>query len=124
MPASEKTVKFLRDYYDLVDAGKVDEFMEFFAEDARLVYANNPPFEGRAAIREGLSQVLSSIAGIKHELRGIWDLADDMVLFEVDVTFSRKDGQDVQVPGAAICELRDGVMVEQRAYVDVMPVFT
>lgn len=123
MAATEKTVNFLHDFYALVDAGETDEYMKFFAEDARVIFANNPPLDGHQAIRDGLSQMLSGIASMKHEFRGIWDLEDDVIYVEVDVTFSRQDGQVVQVPGAVVCELRDGFITEERAYVDMTPVF-
>ena len=46
MTATERTVKFVHDFYGLVDAGKTDEYMEVFAEDARVIFGNNPPARG------------------------------------------------------------------------------
>lgn len=123
MTASKETVEFLNAYYRLVDAMKIGEFMAFFTPDARLIFANNEPMQGRDAIEAGLTQVLSSVDGIRHDLRQIWNVDDDTVVFEVDVTYSRKDGRDVRVPGSAVCEMRNGLMAQQRIYVDLAPVF-
>jgi ketosteroid isomerase-like protein len=123
MQASDKTIQFLTSYYELVDAMKVDDFMAYFTPDARMVFASNPAFDGHDAIRACLEGVLGSIDGIRHELSNVWELGPDTVFFECDVTYTRRDGRDVKVPGSAVCEMRDGVMKEQRIYVDVTPVF-
>ncbi len=123
MAISEQTANFVRDFYALVDAGKMDEYLEIFAEDARVIMGNNPPLEGRRAIRDGLSQMLSNVTSSKHESRHIWEPEENLIVTEVSVSFSRRDGQVVRVPGTVIFEVRDGLIAEERAFVDMTPVF-
>ena len=67
--------------------------------------------------------MLSNVTSTKHEYRHIWEPEKNVIVTEVSVSFTRKDGQVVQVPGTVILELRDGLITEERAFVDMTPVF-
>lgn len=45
------------------------------------------------------------------------------VTFEVLVTFFRKDGSRITIPGAVVCTIEDGLFIDQRIYADISPVF-
>ena len=114
---------WLDSYYRDVDAMRVDELLEYFAPDAKLSFANYPPALGRDGIRAALGGVLGAIAGIRHDIKTLWEAPDGTIVFEVDVTYSRRDGRDVTVPGCAVSLVRDGQFVTQSIYVDLTPVF-
>ena len=95
-----------------------------FAEDARMVFANADPLEGRDAIREALTGLLGSVDGIRHVLHTAWQVEDDLVAFECDVIYTRKDGKEVAVRGGCFFVFgEDGLCREQRITVDTSPVF-
>jgi ketosteroid isomerase-like protein len=124
MHATEKNQAWLRDYYRHIDAMDTDAYMAMFAEDARMIFANADPLEGRDAIREALTGLLGSVDGIRHVLHDAWQLEDDLVAFECDVVYDRKDGKQVTIRGGCFFVLgEDGLCREQRITVDTTPVF-
>lgn len=122
-PAGQTMRNWLDSYYSHVDAMRVDELLEYFAPDAKLSFANFPPAIGRDGIRAALGGVLGAIAGIRHNIKTLWEAPDGTIVFEVDVTYSRRDGREVTVPGCAVSLVRDGQFVTQSIYVDLTPVF-
>lgn len=124
MKARENTVDLVRHYYASIDTTKrMDEAILFFTEDARLRFANNELIAGREAIHDALSGILDSVNGIRHEIQGVWEDEEGAVIYEVDVTFIRKDDREVTIPGAVFCVMQDGHFREQRIYVDFAPLF-
>lgn len=124
MLATEKNQAWLRDYYRAIDAMETEAYMAMFAEDARMVFANADPLEGRDAIREALTGLLAGVDGIRHVLHTAWQVEDDLVAFECDVIYTRKDGKEVTVRGGCFFVFgEDGLCREQRITVDTSPVF-
>lgn len=124
MNASERNQAWLKDYYRHIDAMDTDAYMAMFTEDARMIFANSDPLEGRDAIRQALTGLLGSVDGIRHVLHNAWQVEDDLVAFECDVVYSRKDGKEVTVRGGCFFVFaEDGRCQEQRIYVDTSPVF-
>ena len=124
MLATEKNQAWLRDYYRAIDAMDTEAYMAMFAEDARMVFANADPIEGRDGIREALTGLLGSVDAIRHVLHQAWQLEDDLIAFECDVVYTRKDGKEVTVRGGCFFVFaEDGRCREQRITVDTTPVF-
>lgn len=123
MMASEETFDWLRRYYSLVDAERMDESATFFAEDAKLRFANNEPIVGREGIDATLRGLVESLDGIRHDLKDAWEEEAGVLIYEVDVTYTRKDGGVVTCHGAVVSEVEDELFQEQRIYVDITPVF-
>lgn len=123
MRASEKTLDWLGHYYALVDAERMDESAVFFAEDARLRFANNEAIVGREGIDATLRALVDSLDGIRHDIKNVWEEEEGVVIYEVDVTYTRKDGGVVTCPGVVVCVVEDELFREQRIYVDITPVF-
>lgn len=55
MRATEKTNAWLREYYQHIDGMNTEAYMAMFADDARMVFANADPIEGRDGIRQAMS---------------------------------------------------------------------
>ncbi len=123
MIASEKTLDWLGHYYALVDAERMEESATFFAEDARLLFANNETIVGRDGIDATLRGLVESLDGIRHDIKGVWEEEGGVLIYEVDVTYTRKDGGVVTCPGAVASLVEDELFQEQRIYVDITPVF-
>lgn len=121
--ASETTSAWLSSYYKLVDAKNVNEFVRFFSRDAQLLFANNEPVVGRENIRAALGALLDSVAGIHHEIKRQWESSAGVLIYEVKVTYTRKEGHAVVIPGAVFCSVRDGLFTEQHIYMDLTPVY-
>lgn len=89
MRASPAMTTWLGTYYGHLDAMNIDGCMSMFAPDARLVFANQKPCEGKDAIRAALTEVLGSIAGIRHVRHTVWEEDGGLAIFECDVHFTR-----------------------------------
>lgn len=124
MKATDKTLAWLRQYYEHIDSMNTEGYMAMFADNARMVFANADPIEGRDAIRQALTGLADSIAGWRHILHGVWEEEDGLVIFECDVVYTRKDGKEVSVRGGVFFVIDDdGLCREQRITVDLTPVF-
>lgn len=108
--------------YKAVDSMDTKRFAEFLAPDAEFAFGNSPPVKGREAIAAYSGAFLAMIAGIRHEILDVWSSGDALFLRQL-VTYTRKDGKQVQLPAANILLLKDGLIQDYRIYMDVAPVF-
>jgi hypothetical protein len=110
------------DLYASIDAMRLDEFAAGLAPDAKVVFGNNPPLNGRQAAKEGVAHFFSTIDGIKHH---VLNVAEDngLTFLEANVEYLRKDGKTVTVPSVSILERDKGLVTALRIYVDVGPVY-
>lgn len=106
-----------------IDTKQAAAIGELFAPNGRLVFGNNDPATGRAAIVAGLSDFLSTIQGLEHRLLNEWTVGTDTVV-ETDVIYERLDGKRVTVPAASRWRVRgDGLIEDYRVYIDLAPVY-
>ena len=126
---SDRTVALLRRYYDRIDGRPfdrpqewVDDLREFFAEDATIRAANQPPAKWRDLFTAdaGLARVVASAT---HEIVTVVEDGEGRVAAELAVTYALKGGGTVTLPGSLFAVLRDGRFAEQHMYVDFAPVF-
>lgn len=110
-------------YIAAVDTLEVDRMIPFFAPDATLSYANNPPMVGHAAIRAGLEPFHASIGAISHKVVNCFPSGPGVIVAEYEASYTRLDGQVVNLPGIGVFELSDGLISAYRVYVDIAPVF-
>jgi ketosteroid isomerase-like protein len=112
-----------RDLFGIVDSMDVATIATLFAEDARVVFGNGQPFAGIEAIRTGLTAFFDTIAGLRHEIVKEWNVGDDAI-FELQVTYDRKDGQRVTIPCVTIFQVdAAGKIDAYRVYFDVTPIY-
>jgi ketosteroid isomerase-like protein len=107
-------------HYRDVDALDAEKVAAWFTDDGTVVFANHPPVVGRSAIKTALGGFMSSIRGMKHEFRNVWD-AGAVTAFEASVTYTRKDGTAVVIPAATFLERRGDKITSCRIYVDHAP---
>jgi ketosteroid isomerase-like protein len=107
-------------HYRDVDALDADKVAAWFTDDGTVVFANHPPAVGRSAIRTALGGFMSSIRGMKHEFRNVWEVGPT-AMFEARVTYTCKDGTVVVIPAATVLERRGDKITSCRIYVDHAP---
>ena len=116
---------WIRDYYELMDTGRLDECDRYFTPDATLKIAHHPEIVGWEAIdrvmRGGLAN--PTVKALKHEVKAAWEEDDGVVIFEVVAHYSLADGREVDVPGIVIGEVADGRFTSQRIAADLSPVY-
>lgn len=113
-------------YYDDVDAMRLEPYVAQHAEDAEVIFGNNPPAVGRAAIADSIGGFWSAIGGLRHERRNVWSVNDgDTAVLEVVTHYTTKGGAAVAVPCVSILD-RDpstGLVTSLRVHIDLAPLF-
>jgi ketosteroid isomerase-like protein len=105
-----------------IDSFDPDRFVANLTEDARFRFPNADPVTGRAAVREAVAGFFSSIDGLTHHIRNVYE-AGDTVIAQIDVEYVRKDGKTVTVPNADILVYDGDLVADWQIYIDVTPVF-
>jgi ketosteroid isomerase-like protein len=114
---------WIKRYYALLGEKDIDGAMQYWAPDGELRFANAEPVVGREEIRAKFRELVDSFAKETHTVLDLWELPDDVVIFELGVDFVRLDGGEASVRGATICRVEGERFLEQRTYVDLAPVF-
>ncbi|NPT46293.1 nuclear transport factor 2 family protein [Paraburkholderia sp. 1N] len=115
--------EFSTEVYRAVDSMDEQRLASFLTENCRFVYANNNPVIGRANAAASSKKFLDSLAAIKHDLLEVWSF-DDVIVSQIEVTYTRKDETTLTIPAATIWRVRGGQIDEYRIYVDVGPLFS
>jgi ketosteroid isomerase-like protein len=105
-----------------IDAFDPDRFVAHLTPDAKFRFANADPVTGRASVREAVAGFFSSIDGLTHHLRNVWEFGDTVVT-QIDVEYRRKDGKTVTVPNVDILVYDGDLVRDWQIYIDVAPVF-
>lgn len=100
-----------------LDAGNVDTFCSFLADDCRFVFANIPPVDGREAIFEFVAGFLKSIETLDHRLEEEYR-APGRSIGRGEVTYTRLDGSTLTLPFCNVLELGDDGIELYQIYVD------
>ena len=105
-----------------IDAFDPDKFVAHLTPGARFRFANADAVTGRAAVREAVAGFFSSIDGLTHHIRNVWEFGDTVVT-QIDVEYRRKDGKTVTVPNADILVYDGDLVRDWQIYIDLAPVF-
>jgi hypothetical protein len=105
-----------------IDTFDPDKFVAHLTPDAKFRFVNADPVTGRTAVKEAVAGFFSTIDGLTHHMRNVWEF-DDTVVAQIDVEYRRKDGKTATVPNADIL-IYDGDLVRDwRIYIDIAPVY-
>jgi ketosteroid isomerase-like protein len=106
-----------------VDARDTDGFLDHLTPDVRFRFGNGDMIEGQPALRTALAGFWPTIAGLSHELLGVWQNGD-VVTVELAVSYDRLDGASVTIPAAVLLRLAAGGKVrDYRIFYDISPVY-
>lgn len=116
--------QWIRNYFKTVDTLDADAIAAHFTDDGKFRFSNQPPAEGKQAVRDALAQFFGTIAAMHHENTGLW-LSDDgdSAVWEADVTYTRKNGTPVTLPCASILRSRTDKIYDFRMNMDISPVY-
>jgi ketosteroid isomerase-like protein len=123
-PASAQ-LELIRELFTAIDRGDGGTAASMFADDIRFAFGNNPPVHGRGKVEGTMRDFLTTIAGIRHELTGLWQVAGnpDIVVAEMTVHYSRLDSTSVSLPCCNVFRTHNGAIADYQIYMDVNPVF-
>jgi hypothetical protein len=113
----------LLELYRHVDALDAPAFAAAFVERGSMTFGNQPPAQGRDAIRRGLEAFFVLLDGMTHEVLGLWPF-DDGFAMEARVHYRVKGvAEPVAVSGATLLRTEGDRLVDVRVYYDLAPVF-
>jgi hypothetical protein len=114
----------VREIFARIDAQDPDCLTPYLAPDGIVTFANQQPLRGIEAVREGCTAFFSAIAGLHHEIVGLWAVEGATVV-KLRVTYTRHDGGVVTIPVVTLMETADGgeLISEYSVYFDLSPVF-
>ena len=105
-----------------IDAFDPDKFVAHLTPDAKFRFANADPVTGREAVKEAVAGFFSSIDGLTHHIRNVWEFGDTVVA-QIDVEYLRKDGKTVTVPNVDILIYENDLVRDWQIYIDIAPVY-
>ena len=116
---------WITDYYADVDAMRLEPFVARHTEDAVIVFGNQPPTVGTAAIREAFAGFWGMIGGLRHEVHHRWDVdGGDTAILEVTVHYTTRGGAAVPLPCVSVLDrASDGRVSSLRIHIDLAPLF-
>jgi ketosteroid isomerase-like protein len=115
-------IEFVSKVYEAIDSMDEQGFANCLTENCTFVYANSDPVIGRANAAAASQNFLKQLAGIKHHLLNVWAF-EDVIVSQISVTYTRKDGSELTIPAVTIWKLQDRLIDEYRIYVDISPLF-
>ena len=105
-----------------VDSMDATGFASHMAEDCVLRFANSDELVGRDAIEAAIAGFFTTIKGLSHHIVEEWEIGDTTII-QLEATYTRTDGRDVEVPAVVIYRRRDDLIADYRIYVDQTPVY-
>jgi limonene-1,2-epoxide hydrolase len=112
----------VRSLFAAVDGADVDTIAALMTDDVQFRFGNAPTVHGRAAVAEGAETFARSVAGVRHEIRHIWEIDGHNVVCVMDVHYERLDGRRLTLPCCNVFRLSGELIADYRIYMDVNPV--
>jgi ketosteroid isomerase-like protein len=105
-----------------IDAFDPDKFVAHLTPDVVFRFGNGDPLTGRDAVKAAVAGFFSSIAGLTHHIRNVWEVGETTIV-RIDVEYLRKDGKRVTVPNADILTYEGDLVRNWQIFIDLAPVF-
>jgi SnoaL-like domain len=119
--ARPETLAWLTRYYELLDQNRVgDAIREFIADGCTVQFGNREP----TTFLEEARRMSKFVTGVGHKLLAVLEGDDGILACELEVTYIKRDGSSITLPGSLFARVEDGRFVEQRAYIDHGPLLT
>jgi len=117
--------KAITDMFAAIDSGDYSTAFDYLADDITLVFSNAPAAHGKSAVKAALGELIGGLAGIRHEIHGLWhvDRPADIAFSEMTVTFTTPDGRATPVPCCDVFQFQGDHITQFRVYTDITPVF-
>lgn len=108
--------------FAVADTLDVDNYVTYLAPDVYFRFGNAEPLTGRVAVRDAVGQFFTTIKGLQHTIVQEWH-DGDTIIQQLDVTYTRLDGNKVTLPAVNILRLDNDTVADYRIYVDLAPVY-
>ena len=121
---SGSKIDILKQLFLAGEAMNINNFVNFFTEDALYQFGNFPVVYGHQGIKDSSVGFLEKCEGLHHHMKNMWQLSEELVIVEMDVTYVRHDGKVFTLPCADTVRFQGDKISELRIFMDVTPMFT
>lgn len=121
---SGSKIDILKQLFLAGEAMNVNNFVEFFTEDCLYQFGNFPVVYGKQGIKDSSAGFLEKCEGLHHHIKNVWQLSEELVIIEMEVTYVRHDGKVFTLPCADTVRFKGDKISELRIFMDIMPMFT
>ncbi len=108
--------------FAVADTLDVDSYVNYLGPDVCFRFGNAEPITGRDAVRDTVGHFFTTIKGLQHTIVREWH-DGDTIIQQLDVTYTRLDGNKVTIPAVNILRLNNDTVADYRIYVDLAPVY-
>lgn len=120
---SGKKVEILKKLFLTGESMNLDNFVKFFTDDALYQFGNSPIVYGPEGIKQPSRDFLQKVEGVHHHLKNIWEVADNQIVVEMEVTYIRQDGKVFTLPCCDIIRLDSDKVQAMQIFMDISPVY-
>jgi ketosteroid isomerase-like protein len=114
----------IRDLFAATDALDTEAKLAFLTDDIRLRFANADAITGKDAFRQTSDQFNASLKALRHQIEALHEVpGQDVVVAELEVHYTRLDGNQLALPCCNVFRFRDGLIADYRIYMDMGPVY-
>ncbi len=105
------------------DPGGIEEFLAHFlplmAPDVRLLQSIGPPIVGHAGVRRQFTALFDLLDDVRGKVTS-WSVEGEVAHVELTIS-ARLGGRTVRLETCDRLVIRDGTLVERRAYLEPLP---
>ena len=105
-----------------IDAKDTERFLDYLTDEGSFRFGAASPAEGKEAVRAAVGGFFSSIAGCEHVVPR-FIAADDVIMCEGQVTYTRHDGSQITLPFANVFEMDGDLISSYKVYTDISPLY-
>ncbi|MBD8605448.1 nuclear transport factor 2 family protein [Aeromicrobium sp. CFBP 8757] len=120
---AQDATAWVKDLFALVDVGDSEALIARMAPEASMRFGNADAVSGHAEMLAGSQAFHSSITAISHAIVHAVRLGS-VILTELEVTYTRLDGQVLTLPCTNVFELDgEGLITRYQIFMDIAPVY-
>lgn len=106
-----------------IDSMDARAFCRYLSEDGSFRFGNAPAVKGVGNIAAAVGGFFASIQGLRHQIANVWVPADDTVIAEGEVTYTRKNGSTLTVPFVNVFEMKGDLVDSYKIYIDIAQLY-
>jgi len=102
----------------------VENFVQFYNEDARYQFSNFPVVVGPKGIIDASQDFIETVKYCVHHIQNLWEIDHSTLVCEMTVDYVRKkDLKKFALPCCDTIRLKNWKVQDLRIFMDIMPVF-
>ena len=115
-------VEILKQLFLAGESMNVENFVQFFTNDALYQFSNFPTVRGPQGIKESSVDFLEKVEGVHHHLKNMWEVVENEMVVDMDVTYIRHDGQVFTLPCCDFIQFKGDKIQAMLIFMDISPV--